>query len=347
MADRRRSGRGLERPELAVLLAYAKRSLTGALLESPLPDDPYFEGDLRAYFPPAVVERLGHLLGEHPLRRELVATIVSNHVVNALGPTFVSRLVAEQGAEPADVVRGYRIARDVTGAEARWAAIERLTGVDRHAQWKLMEDVDELVEGTARWYLENARGADLGSAIATGREGFGRLMAILGELGSDTLRENRERDVAAGVEQGVPEELAHVAAPICRAWPTRPTSSPPPGRSGAGSRTSGRTFSLLEDRAGIAWIEEQLGELPVSTRMQRWALQALRDDLWRARRDLAAARAGGVARRAGARGASRLRGGAPDAMRRLAGLARTMAGEGGADLAGLTLAVRQLRALAS
>ena len=108
MADRRRSGRGLERPELAVLLAYAKRSLTGALLRSSLPDDAYLEGDLRGYFPPAVVERLGHLLGEHPLRRELVATIVSNHVVNALGPTFVSRLVAEQGAEPADVVRAYR-----------------------------------------------------------------------------------------------------------------------------------------------------------------------------------------------------------------------------------------------
>src|SRR5262249_33739739 len=92
MADRRRSGRGLERPELAVLLAYAKPRLTGALLEPPLPDAPSLDGALRSYFPPAVVERLGHLLGEHPLRRELVATIVSNHVVNALGPTFVSRL---------------------------------------------------------------------------------------------------------------------------------------------------------------------------------------------------------------------------------------------------------------
>jgi glutamate dehydrogenase len=109
----------------------------------------------------------------------------------------------------------------------------------------------------------------------------------------------------------------------------------------------GRTFSLLEDRAGIAWIEEQLGELPVSTRLQRWALQALRDDLWRARRDLAqraleesagAPVQDAVAAFVDAR---------PDAMRRLADLARTMAGEGGADLAGLTLAVRQLRALAS
>ena len=204
MADRRRSGRGLERPELAVLLAYAKRSLTGALLRSSLPDDAYLEGDLRGYFPPAVVERLGHLLAEHPLRRELVATIVSNHVVNALGPTFVSRLVAEQGAEPADVVRAYRIARDVTGAEQRWAAVEQLTGVDRQAQWTLLEGIDELVEATARWYLENAPGADLGTAIATGREGFGRLLALLPKL--DERREALAGAAAELVEQGVPDD---------------------------------------------------------------------------------------------------------------------------------------------
>ncbi len=346
MADRRRSGRGLERPELAVLLAYAKRSLTRALLGSGLPDDAYFEDDLRAYFPPAVVERLGHLLNEHPLRRELVATIVSNHVVNALGPTFVSRLVAEQGAEPADVVRAYRIARDVTGAEKRWAGIERLTGVNRHMQWKLMEAVDDLVEATARWYLENARGADLDIAIATGREGFGRLAAILAELGSESLREARERQVAESVEHGVAEGLARALAYL-------PGMSHAPDVIAASQALErsvedvGRTFSLLEDRAGIAWIEEQLGELPVSTRMQRWALQALRDDLWRARRDLAqrvleespgAPVQDAVEAFVDAR---------PDAMARLAGLARTMAGEGGADLAGLSLAVRQLRALAS
>ena len=55
----------------------------------------------------------------------------SNAVVNALGPTFVSQLVAERGAEPADVVRAFRIAREVTGADARWEVVERLDGVDR------------------------------------------------------------------------------------------------------------------------------------------------------------------------------------------------------------------------
>ena len=119
----------MERPELALLLAYAKRlRRRAAARASDFVEDPWLERDLREYFPAAVVERFGHLLAEHPLRRELIAMVNANHVVNSLGPTFVSQLVAERGAEPADVVRAFRIAREVTGADARWEAIERLEG---------------------------------------------------------------------------------------------------------------------------------------------------------------------------------------------------------------------------
>jgi glutamate dehydrogenase len=98
MAERRGAGRGMERPEAAILLAYAKRSIAAALLESDLPDSPYLFQDLRSYFPPAIVERFGHLIEDHPLKRELVATIASNDVVNSQGITFVSRMVTETGA---------------------------------------------------------------------------------------------------------------------------------------------------------------------------------------------------------------------------------------------------------
>ncbi|MGH2591513.1 MAG: NAD-glutamate dehydrogenase domain-containing protein, partial [Actinomycetota bacterium] len=119
MAERRRAGRGMARPELAVLLAYAKQSVTSALLASSLPDSRYLEQDLRSYFPDPVVERFEPLLAEHPLRRELIATIVANDVVNSQGITFVSRLVTETGAEAADVVRAYLIAFLLIGGVAR------------------------------------------------------------------------------------------------------------------------------------------------------------------------------------------------------------------------------------
>ena len=181
------------------------------------------------------------------------------------------------------MVRAYRIARDVTGAERRWAEVEQLTGVDRQAQWKLLQGIDELVESTARWYLENADGADLGTAIATGREGFGRLLALLparraarGAVG----RGGRAR------RAGRPRPDGHAHAYLT-ALGYAPDVISAAGAVGRSVEDAGMAFVLLEDRVQIAWIEEQLDALPVSTRMQRWALQALRDDLWRARRELA------------------------------------------------------------
>ena len=101
----------MTRPELAVLLAYAKQSLTNAFLASSLPDSAYLETDLRGYFPPQVVERFGPLLNEHPLRRELIAMLVANDVVNSQGITFVSRVVTETG-------RKRRTSRVRTGSRA-------------------------------------------------------------------------------------------------------------------------------------------------------------------------------------------------------------------------------------
>jgi len=123
LTERRRSGRGLERPELAILLAYSKRIVARELERTGYAADPWFERDLRAYFPAAVVERCGHLLGEHQLRTQLICMMNANAVVNGLGPTFVSSLVSERGADVGEVVRAFRIAVEVTGANALWETI--------------------------------------------------------------------------------------------------------------------------------------------------------------------------------------------------------------------------------
>ena len=236
MAERRRAGRGMERPELALLLAYAKRFVRRELLESPLPDDAWLERDLRGYFPPAVVERFGKLLSEHPLRRELVATLNANEIANALGPTFVSQLQGELGVQTSDVVRAFRIAREVTGAGEHWEAIEQLgRDVERSAITELMAGTDELVEAVTRWYLAHRPGADLGSAIAAGREGFERLFAALDDIGDEAWRERHAEEVARLAERGVPEKLARAHA--CR---RELAQAPGRDRHRVGRRTLGR-----------------------------------------------------------------------------------------------------------
>ncbi|NNC40890.1 MAG: NAD-glutamate dehydrogenase, partial [Acidimicrobiia bacterium] len=110
--DRGSKQLGLTRPELSVLLAYSKRSLADALMTTGLPDEAYFRSDLRSYFPKAIQEEFGHLIEDHPLKRELVATILANQVINSEGITFVTRLMNETGSTPADIVRAFRITRE-------------------------------------------------------------------------------------------------------------------------------------------------------------------------------------------------------------------------------------------
>jgi glutamate dehydrogenase len=348
LGERRRAGRGMERPELAILVAYSKQQLARALEGTDFVEEPWLERDLRGYFPPAVVERFGHLLSQHPLKRQLICMVNSNAVVNALGPTFVSQLVAERGAEPADVVRAYRIAREVTGADARWDVIERLDGVDRAAQLELMGAVDLLVEETTRWYLTNdpthSPEGDIEATIAAGRDGFERLAAVLGDLGSDERRRRREQTAERMLAQGVPEPLAraHALRPELRYAPDMVWVA---GATGRPIEQVADVFFAVGAELRLDWIEGELERVPAPTRTQRWALQAVREDAAQMRRELAgcvlAESSGGTADEAveaflAERG---------PAHRRLTAFLRSLAREGEPDLAGLTLAVRQLRTI--
>ena len=345
LAERRRAGRGIERPELALLLTYAKRRIARSLLDSDLPDDPWLARDMRDYFPTAVVERFGHLLGEHPLRRELVATINSNMVVNALGPTFVSQLVAERGVGPAEVVRAYRIAREVTGAEAAWESIEELAGtVEPAAQARLMSGIDSLVDVVTRWYLTEAHSGDLESTIATGREGFERLAAALPRLGDEERRLAREQAAAPLIAAGVPE-------PVARAHALRPELIHAPNvvavaaASGRSVEDVARVFLAVGERVELDRLEAELSGLPVGGRMQRWALQAVREDAREARREIARCALEDLSDGDVEQAVERFLDSREEICRRLSAFMRTLAREGTADMAGLALAVRQLRAL--
>ena len=87
--------------------------------------------DLRDYFPDAVVERLGHLLAEHPLRRELWPRSSPTAWSTRSGRRSSRASWPSRARRRPTVVRAYRIARDVTGADARWEAIEHLGGTAR------------------------------------------------------------------------------------------------------------------------------------------------------------------------------------------------------------------------
>src|SRR6202023_1403518 len=112
VAERRPGSQPRTRPEISVLLAYAKLSLNDDLLGSAVPDDPYLGRELNRYFPPAVADRFPDALTEHRLRREIIATQLANSMINRGGPTLVVRIADETGAPPARIAAAFATVRN-------------------------------------------------------------------------------------------------------------------------------------------------------------------------------------------------------------------------------------------
>jgi glutamate dehydrogenase len=153
-ALRRRRGTylGLTRPELAVVLAHVKLHLQQRLLASSVPDDPYSERHLHAYFPRPVLEHYRPAVRNHRLRREIIAVQMANALVDLAGATFVHRIVRDTGREDVEVVRAWNVAANLAGLDEIVAAGdgERLAPP---AEARLVAEVTAAFERACKWLL--------------------------------------------------------------------------------------------------------------------------------------------------------------------------------------------------
>ena len=131
LAERRRRSQPFTRPELSVLLAYAKLTLYDDLLESAVPDDPYLARELGRYFPKEIAERYPDALEHHRLRREIIATHLGNSMINRGGPSLMVRIADQTGAAPASIASAFAAVRDSYGMTALNTAIDGLGQRDR------------------------------------------------------------------------------------------------------------------------------------------------------------------------------------------------------------------------
>jgi glutamate dehydrogenase len=343
MAERRAAGAGLVRPELCVLLAYAKRLLREQVLASSFPDDPYLDASLAEYFPPAVVERFGHLMAAHPLRREIVATIVTNDVINSMGITFVSRMVAETGAGAEEVAGAFIVARDVSNAREPWDAVEKLDRVvPNDVQADLMTGVDAMVEQLARWYLTHVPHIDLRHEVELAQAPFAELVASMGDVATTAWRLARDERLEHLLAQDVAHDAARFAAiaPDLVYAPDIITVSRSYSRSIA---DVAHAFFVIGERLYLDVIERRASELPAQTRWQRLAWASLADDLRLLRRQIASAVLAESGDASIDDAVDRYLAARTDPYERLASLMTTLAAAPGDDASVIMVAVHQIR----
>jgi glutamate dehydrogenase len=216
LGERSKRGQGLTRPELAVLLAYAKLSLYGDLLDSAVPDDPYLGRELARYFPAQLNERFTAALERHRLRREIISTQLTNSMINRGGPAFVARIADQTGAPAATIAAAFFVVRNSYDMIALNAAIDALdTKVAGVLQLDLYAAIEELLLDRIVWFVRNVdMSKGLAEVVEHYRAGIEAVSAALHEV----LPESGTRAQAARAGEltnaGIPEELARKIASL-------------------------------------------------------------------------------------------------------------------------------------
>jgi glutamate dehydrogenase len=273
-------GGGLQLPEFAVLLAHSKIELFGELLDSDVPEDPFLARELERYFPDVLRSRYSRQIGEHPLRREIVATRVTTRVVDRAGMTFVSRLTEETGLAAPDVVRAHTAAWEIFGLSALWARLETLDDtVTTRTQISLFLELRRLAERGTRWLLRNRpEPLDIAETIAFFEPGVRELTPLIPELISEDRRAALDRTVRRHADVGVPEELARsvrtspeLISALDITSVARATGRP--------VREAAAVHFALDEHLRLDWLRSRILDLPRDERWPALARAALREDL--------------------------------------------------------------------
>ena len=289
IADRHAARRGLTTPELSVLLAYTKNITYERLLNTDLPDDPMLENDLLRYFPQPLRKQRKAAIGRHRLRREIIATVVTNSMINRVGPTFVSEMQDRTGMNVSEIARAYTIVRESFGLRTLWSAIEALDNkVSTDKQVRMLLETGRTLERMTLWFLHNGTHPldirkhieEYGNGIQILRDKMETLMA------PDQVAETNQR-AERFMETGVPDDLARqigrlkalsTACDIVRIANTvkRPVEE------------VGQTYFLLGSRFKLDWLRHNANIMTPENPWHQLALGAIIEDMWGTQGELTA-----------------------------------------------------------
>ncbi len=304
---RRPEQRGLLAPELGTLMAHVKIGLFQSLLESDVPEDPYLGHDLERYFPAPLgpgsarppgspdrippkssdSDRYRRQMQSHRLRREIIATVIANQLVDRGGTTFAFRLGEETGAEVPQLARAFAVAREVFAMRSFWAAVEELDNqIDAGTQLDMLIEGRRLVERATRWLVRaNAQPIDIDAASSRFAPGAERLADALPEALRGLDREDFDRRLGELGEAGVPDSLARRVASMPALLSVFDIVEET-AVTGQEQPVVMATYFGLGAVLGLDWIRDRILELPRADRWQALARAALRDDLYRLHRSL-------------------------------------------------------------
>jgi glutamate dehydrogenase len=286
--DRRLRKQGLTRPELAVVLSYAKIDLYDGLIDSGETLEDFLVVDPLRYFPTVLRRRYPEFIPGHRLSREILATLIANDLVNRMGPSFVKRIQVDTDADVVTIARAYTIARQICAAGPLWKTIEELDNeLPAQVQVRLLFEISRSLRHASYWLIERfGEQLSIEGMVDRLKDNMTAVYTRTGSIMSQSAKDRHRRAAEAYLEQRVPEKLAQQMSELLLTRPALDMSD-----LAASYKPDvidlARLYAATNDKLGIYWLHVAAEDLRFEDRWQAVARGKLRDDFFQMRRDLA------------------------------------------------------------
>jgi len=346
--ERRDRKQGFTRPEIAIVLSYAKIDLYNGLIASDETLEDFLIVDPQRYFPDMLRRRYLEFIPTHRLSRQILATLISNEIVNRMGPAFIQRIQGDTGANVVTIARAYTVARKICRGSNLLRTIESLDNeIPASAQVSMMFEVSRTLRHACYWLIERfGDDLDIESAVEHLRVGMAGVYTRTGSVLSTAARLRHQTSTDNHIEMGVPEKLANRMSELLLTRAALDIADLAAIHNRDVIETA-KLYSAFNENLGIYWLHICAEELAVSGRWQSIARGDLREEFYRIRRELAAQLLCKRGKRDLARAAEKWLEEHSAQVTRYKGMVEEMKLRGDIDFAALTVAARELRAMIS
>ena len=285
ISDRLAKSMGLTRPELSVMLAYGKMVLKEKFNIPSITQNPYHGKLLIEAFPKVLQEKFAAQMEQHPLRSEIIATKLTNNIINDMGMNFVFRIQEETGAGVDEIANAYVIVKGIFGLESLWEQIETLdASISAQVQLSMLEGMRRTLRRAARWYLRHGnKSLSIQEAINCYKTTYQDLFVnIQNYLVVDEYKQ-LETTLQNYINAGVPDKIAYRVASLSNMFPSLDLAQVADVEK-RDIKLVANLYFKLGSKLEVHWFLEQINNQPVNNHWQALARASYREELdWQQR----------------------------------------------------------------
>lgn len=281
LMQRAHNGKKLTKPELSVLISYSKMLVYKSLQNSMITTDEYFETWLLEYFPNDMRENFKNEILSHPLRKEIILTIITNRMVNQISGPVINSLLQDTGAHLCNIARGFVIIEDIFEIDSIWNEVDNLDkNIPNSKKIEIYTDLNKVIRRGITWMINNFdHPLNIKNSIKQYKEITLKVSDMLATslIGSD--KEKYENKFTSYKNAGIPIKLSHKSAKL-ETLVSSFDIAHICDSTGADIENVCKTYFQIASSFSINWLRRACDKLMNDSYWDRVSLQSMKDDLY-------------------------------------------------------------------